>query len=43
MRDYKGELTSLQVVKINPQKLEKMKVRIYLKVWKVRISFEIAI
>lgn len=43
MRDCKGELTCLQVVKINPQKLKKMKVRIYLKVWKVRISFEIAI
>lgn len=43
MRDCKGELTCLQVVKINPQKLEKMKVRISLKVWKVRISFEIAI
>ena len=43
MRDYKGELTCLQVVKINPKKLEKMKVRIYLTVWEVRINFEISI
>jgi hypothetical protein len=44
MRDCKGELTCLQVVKNTPQKkLEKMKARIYLKVWEVRINFEISI
>lgn len=43
MRNYKGESTCLQVVKIPPKKLEKMKARSYLKVWEVRINFEIAI